>query len=261
MRCVSKKGQLTIFIVAGILIVGTIVFYFIFKQGLLPDIGGGKEINANAFLEACIEEKIQEADEILSLQGGDINNPSFYIPLEFIEEKVKRNISYLCYTNNYYVPCVNRQPLLMNHLEEEIESYINEEVRLCFDNLESSLKKQNYEVKKTYLGFNVELIPSKILVDIEGDMTLTRAEKTFKEKNFNIIVKSRLYDLATIAKEIVSGETEFCYFDANGFMLLYPEYKIDILRKKYTLIYTILEKNSLKKFRFAVRGCATRSGL
>ncbi len=256
----GDKGQLTIFIIMGVILVVSVGIFFLFRTGMIPTIGGGKEINSDAFLYDCLEEKIKQADEIISLRGGNIETPSFYIPFKFDKENIARNISYLCYTSNYYVPCVNRYPILLNHLEEEIENYISEDVKICFDELVSSLERQNYEVKKTYLGFDLNLVPDKILVEIDAEMTLTKTDETSKKTNFNVIVKSKLYDLVNIAKEIVNQEAEFCYFENNGFMLLYPEYKISKIRKKYSLIYTILDKETLKEFRFAIRGCVSRAG-
>ena len=64
-----------------------------------------------------------------------------------------------------------------------------------------------------------------------------------------------------MAHEIVSQESQFCYFEYLGYMLLYPEYKIDKFRTSdETIIYTIDHKDSKEMFRFAVRGCVIPPG-
>jgi len=256
----KKGGQVTIFIIIGIVIISAIALFLFFRTGISLDIGKGREINPTSFLDSCIEDKVKEAVEIISLQGGYISNP-LHKTFKFEDEKEFRDISYLCYTQNYYVPCVNQEPMLIQHLEDEIKSYISDEVNLCFDRLTSSLKKQNYDVDETYRGFEVELMPKKVIINIDAELTLTKSGETSKEENFKIIIPSRFYDLAIVVQEIISQEARFCNFEYIGFMLLYPEFKIDKFRTSdSTIIYTIGHEDSEEKFRFAVRTCVIPPG-
>src|SRR3989338_4569303 len=99
----DKRGQITIFIIVGILVVSGVVLFFLYNSNLLPEIGGRQETNVNAFLNVCLEEKTKEAVEELSLRGGDLN-PELHVEFKFMEEGVYRNISYLCYTENKFRP-------------------------------------------------------------------------------------------------------------------------------------------------------------
>ncbi len=254
MRC-NKKGQLTIFIIVGILIVGTIAGFFLIRQGLIPDIIGGKEINPNSFLEACLEEKISEAVNILSMQGGNIN-PKLYKRFKFEEDNQYWNISYLCYNQNSYDMCVNQVPMLVNHLEKEIENYIREDVKICFDELEHSLEKQNYDVKKKYEGFEINLELNKIILKINGGLELTKLDETTIQNNIGVIINSRLYNLLLIVNEIVNSEAQYCDFNINSYMLMYPEIKIKLfIDGEGVKIYIVEERDVEASFRFAIRGC------
>lgn len=250
----SYKGQVTIFIVVGILLISSISIFFLYRQGLIPTLGGGKEINPNEFLKDCLEEKAEEAIEIVSMQGGSIN-PKLNKKFKFDADTQYWNITYLCYTQNYYAACINQEPILIRHIEKEIKDHIEDEVQICFDELKNSLEKQNYDVKKKYNGLNVSLSQRKMQINIKGELDLTKNEESSKLKNFGIKYPSMLYDLAIVAQEIVAQEAEYCYFNYVGYPLMYPEFQIEIYEISGTHIYTVKWRENQDKFRFAVQGC------
>ena len=92
-------------------------------------------------------------------------------------------------------------------------------------------------------------------------MTLTKTGETTKEENFKVVIPSRIYDLAIVSQEIVSQEAKFCNFETVGFMLLYPDFKIErFTTGDLNKIYTITHKKTREKFKFAVRGCVIPPG-
>lgn len=256
----KKEGQITIFIIAGIIIVSAIAFFLLFRTGAVPEIWSKPETNPNVFLDSCIEDKVKEAVKIIGLQGGHINNP-LSKEFKFEEEGVFRNISYLCYNQNYYLPCINQEPMLIQHLKKEIKDYISDNVENCFNDLKLSLEKQGYTVNVKYNEFKIDLMSKKVIVNTDAEVTLTKSGETSKQDNFKIIVPSRFYDLAIVVQEITSQEARFCNFEYLGYMLTYPEFNIDKLRTSdSTIIYTVQHKDSKEKFRFAVRSCVIPPG-
>ena len=128
----NRRGQASIFIIIGIAIIVAFIFFFIFKGELVPTGIGGKEISPEAFLESCVEKKVKETVAIMLPQGGYVE-PEFSFRFQFNSEE-PQDISYLCYNENYYIPCVNQEPMLIEHLNQEIEDYIKEDVGNCFEN-------------------------------------------------------------------------------------------------------------------------------
>ena len=249
----EKKGQVTIFIIAGILLVSSIALFFLFKSGIVPEIGGKAEQNPNSFLESCLEDKIRETVEIISLQGGYMEN-SLNIYFKFEDEKVPRNISYLCYNQNDYVLCIPQKPMLIPHLEEEIHNNIFEEVRSCFDDLTSSLERSGYDVDAVYRGFEVDLIESEVDVGIDAEIILTKTGETTTQEDFKIVISSKLYELSKMVNEIVNKEATVGEFSHYHF-LLYPEF--DIIKYRTadsSIVYSVKHRESSEMFRFAVRG-------
>ena len=105
----NKKGQTTIFIIIAIVIVAAAaLIYFYYPQ--ISSVLGLTSENPTSFIKTCMEEEIEKSVATLSLQGGSIN-PENYITYG------NENIEYLCYTNEYYLPCVIQQPMLKQHIE------------------------------------------------------------------------------------------------------------------------------------------------
>ena len=259
----GKRAQVTIFITIGIILVVAVSLFLIIRSGIVSNIGGKKETSPNIFLLTCLEGKIKEGIEKLSLQGGDIDN-SGKISIDFLfkEEGISRNISYLCYNQNYYGPqcfscsaCVAQEPLLIQHIKNELHDYISDEVDFCMNEMKESLEKQGFETRLSYTGFNVEVIPKKVSVNIEGDLNLENAEESSTQKNFRVAIASMIYDLASVSHEIADQEARYCNFENAGYMILYPEWKIDIKKVEGTKIYSVKHVLSKEKFRFAIRSC------
>lgn len=259
----KKRGQVTIFIIVAIVIISIVALFFIFRGGVkIPGIGIGKEISPSSFLESCMEDKIREGIEIISLQGGYINNP-LHISYLFEDKDSPANISYLCYTQKDPLPCVNQEPMLIQHLKNEIYDYVKKDVNKCFTELGESLEKQGYDVDPTYRDFEVDLIEGKVIINIDTEitLTLTKTGETSKQEDFKIITPSRFYDLAIVVQEIISKEVMSCDFESVGYMLLYPQWDIDKTKlSDSTIIYIVEHKESKEKFQFAIRGCASSPG-
>ena len=109
---------------------------------------------------------------------------------------------------------------------------------------------------------NVEMGQDKILLDISQSMTVEKNSETRTFKNFDVEIKSPLYNLALVSLDIVEQEAEHCYFSYEGYNAFYPRYVIrpDSLSNS-NVIYTIKDKNSEKEFSFAIRGCAVSAGI
>ncbi|MFH1801282.1 MAG: hypothetical protein ABH804_00395 [archaeon] len=256
----NKRGQVTIFIVIGLILVGAVVLFFVVRSGFVLNLFKEKEINSASFLDLCIEEKLREGVQMISMRGGHITNP-LNRTFQFIGEK-SNDISYLCYNQNYYLPCINQEPMLIQHLKKEIKEYINQDVEECFNKLSASLEKQNYEVEKIYRDFDVEFAPGKIILNIDAELSLKKNEEVSIEKGFKIIKLSNFYDTAVVVQEIISQEAQYCNFEYTGYMLLYPKFKIEkFTTGDSTEIYRVEHKNSKEKFQFAVRSCVIPPGV
>ena len=255
----NKRGQVTIFIIMGVILVSAIFLFFIFRGQTQTETTSKIEKNPESFLESCIEDKVKEAIEFISLRGGYVDN-DLNINFKF-ENETAYNISYLCYNQRDYLKCINQKPTFMNDLRGEIKKYISQDVENCFNEIQSSLTKEGYKVNIDYRDFEVELLPKRIIIQTDSEIQIQKTGETTKQEDFKIKVASRLYELSFIIQELVNQEARFCYSENLGIMLVYPEFLIEKFRTgDSTMIYTVEHKDSKEKFRFAVKGCTIPPG-
>jgi len=251
------KGQVTIFIIIGILVIALGVLVYMFYPKIFP--GAETETkNPSTFIQECIEEKIQDTVEIVSLQGGSVN-PGFYYP--YYNGKSVDDIEYLCYTNQYYRPCVVQQPMIIQHIQSEIENEIKEDSEACFDSLVKSYENKGYDADMKKGNITVELLPEKIITTFSYELVLTKSG-TEKYQNFNVILDNNLYELASIANSIVHWETQYGDAEVTSYMNYYHNLKIE--KKKQvdeTTIYILTNLDDDKIFQFASRSYAFPSGI
>jgi len=251
----KKRGQANIFIILGILVVAGIgILILIMLQGK-PIIEINKpEENPKYFLEECIEPELRKNLNIISHQGGYIEN-SFSKKFKFKGEEYW-NISYLCYNRKNYLSCINQEPLLIQHLEKEISNSIKIKVEDCYNKYEETLIEKGYDAELSqYSGFELELKKGRIFLDINGELKLSRGEEVSTQENLKIIYRSDLYQLAVLAQEIVSQEAQYCNFDSLGYSMLHSDIDINKTLINGEVIYTLQEVHSKDKFRFAIRTC------
>jgi len=257
----NKKAQVTIFIIIAIMIVVLVALYFLFRESIGINITDTtSEENPGTYLENCLEDSVRDVIEILSLQGGSLE-PQLNISFRFNGEN-KKEIRYLCYNQNYYSPCVNQEPLLINTLQDEIKNEITLDVRACFDSLGKSLDDAGYVVDSTPMrNFEVTLMPNKIDINIDAEIILTKAGKRTTQDEFHAYIPTQLYGLTNVAQEIISQQARFCSFNELGYMLTYPDWSIsELMTGDSTIIYSLEHRKSHEKFRFAVRGCVIPPG-
>lgn len=245
------KGQITIFIILGLIIIVTFIIIFLLRNP--PKVEILDENNPQAYIETCTREAVEDALSILSPQGGDID-PKGYITFNGTD------IVYICYSGQFYRPCINQRPLLVEHIETEITNYITPIVRNCFQTMEFKLKKR-YDIETGDMQLTTRIFPKQISVDIYKKFKMTR-ETTAREFNhFKMNMQHPIYNFADIAMEVANQETHYCNFDNLGFMILYPDYDIT----RFTTgdedrIYVITERVTNQKFRFAIKSCWLPAG-
>lgn len=247
-----KRGQVTIFIILAIVIVVAIVFLFIFLRE--PESSVTKEANPKSIIQKCAEDPIKESVEIILRKGGEIS-PQLTIQYQ------GENYTYLCYQEDYYLPCYNLYPLLQERIENEIKENSKEEVQNCFNLMRDDYESRGFSVSGGATNFSVNLFSNSIKVNLKKNVEITDKDNSQKFEEFGFEIVSPLYGLVNIAREIVNSESQYCYFEYNGYMLLHPEYKIWRIDYDGTKIYKIIDRATGKEFKFAVRGCVSPPGI
>ncbi len=255
-----KKGQVTIFVIIAIIIVAAVLLILFLRGNIIPNPQKGIDVNPESFLDSCLKESLQDTIEEVGLKGGSIE-PETYKTFMF-EGEGPVDISYLCYTKNYYERCVNQQPMLINRVKEEIGRNLEGDINICWNEMGIKYEKEGYVVDAQRIrGYDIALDENRVSIIIDGVMSISRSGETAREELFKASVSSKFYDIVKVSQEIVSQEGRFCDFNSLGYMLNYPEYKINkFVTTDSVKIYTVENKNTGEKFRFAVRTCVIPPG-
>lgn len=248
----NKKGQMVIWAIVAIAIVAIIIFVSMiaFKPKIISPI----ESNPQAFVQKCVRDATLEAVDKMLPQGGFVN-PANY--------KLWHNtkVEYICQNLGSYYPCINQHPMFLNDEKSEIYNYILPRVENCFEQLKTEGAKLHQTITLGGMNLSVSLAPGLILVDINRKTTISnKGENIFLEK-YNVKMESSLYDLANVAMDIATSQGKYCYFEYNGYTILYPKWDISVdTMSDSTKIYTIKDTYSGKIMNIAIRGCAVPPG-
>jgi hypothetical protein len=241
----NKKGQVTIFIIIAILVVALGVLIYMFYPKIISRTTT-ETTNPSTFIQECMQDKIQNTVDTLSLQGGSVN-PTFYYTYG------KDNIEYLCYTNQYYRPCVVQQPMLIQHIQSEIQKEIKNDTISCFDSMKKSYENKGYQVDMKSGNTTVELLPEKIVTTFGYELVLTKGEAA-KYQDFKITLDNNLYELAGIANSIINWETQYGDAEVTTYMNYYHNLKVEKQKQlDETTIYILTNRDNGNKFQFASR--------
>ncbi|MDD5193638.1 MAG: hypothetical protein PHF67_03560 [Candidatus Nanoarchaeia archaeon] len=248
----NKKGQITIFIIlALIIVVSAFIIYFVFRKPVTTEVV--TEENPYGYIRACTFDALKNAVNILDEQGGDI------YPKGSVRY-LGKNITYLCYTSNFYSPCANQRPLLVEHIQKQLSDYMASELSKCFNSLKSKLENK-YSVEMGEMSSNLKLKSGEIDVEIKRKLLIRGDGKNQEYENFNIVFENQIYDLTKIAMEIANQESEFCSFDILGFMITYPKYSLNkFITGDSDTIYSIKDRKTNQEFKFAIRSCVLPAG-
>jgi hypothetical protein len=248
-----KKGQAAIWIILALMVL--IVLLVIILIPKKPTTGVSGEMNFQGIIENCVEENVEEAVDIMIPQGGFLKPENF-------KKYNGVNVAFLCENIGYYKPCINQHPLILSEIRNEIYDYILPPTKNCFENAIKDYQDKGYIISAKEMNLSVELVSEAVKVNINREINIEKAENIQKFDNFEIMVKSPIYDLAKVANEIANQEAVYCYFEYLGYSLLYPKFSIRrFVFSDSTEIYTITHKETDKEMNIAIRGCAIPAGI
>ena len=134
----NKRAQLTLFVIVAIIIITALVIGLIyFKQSTQ----GSPEEDIQGYIQKCINDGVKSSEAKLLENNGYMNLSNNY--LVYYGQKVP----YLCKATEFYVPCVNQEPMYIGHLKNEIKSDIEKKSQVCFSDLKYLLQKKGYNVE------------------------------------------------------------------------------------------------------------------
>lgn len=236
----KKRGQITIFIIIGLLI--SVIFIVLFinrdKLGFLNRQGPefSSEINKiNQIMNDCVKQRAVDAIRLAGLQGGYIILPENYLPMNI------SNVAFGYYKGEKTLPS-------KKIIEKEISTYVEITIPFCLDNEE--FPDINITKGKSYSEASMEnnyvLISARLPLSIKKENNAFTINNAYKHE---IPIKlGGIYDAANeiINKEIIEPESiDLSYLGSL-------DYHITILQKdEENIVYMITDDSEINNIPYS----------
>lgn len=219
----GKRGQLTIFIIIGIILLIIAGLYlalneFVFKSQFQQELQKQKNIPLEAqpiadFFSSCTKKVATDAVSIVAQHGGYITLPRDTIPTSdfsplpstleiFPNSNIRTSVWFREQPNGIHRTTIPS----IQFMESEIQGYINENFEQCLENLTTF----------TDIGFSftiggspksdVQILDKVVNVKVNLPVQISKADFSVSLENNLAQLDSRLGELHTIATEIVNKE-------------------------------------------------------
>ncbi len=204
----SKRGQVTIFIIIGILLLLALVLVIALKQELVTfkpgEIIPTQKGKVEQYITACIEQVGDDALELTGSQGGYIT-----VPADILEDGNKhlKVSSFLAIPYWAYGPTTNIPSL--DFIKEEIDRYMEQNIRGCL--LNSNAFTEAYDiVEKSEIKANTEIVQSKVLFNVQWNIEIRNKAGDVVTELIDHTGESpvKLKKIHTLAARIVEKEME-----------------------------------------------------
>jgi hypothetical protein len=249
----GKRGQVTLFIILGVVIVSSIVALFMFTRGA-EEANTPQKLGPRGFIDKCARDIVEDSvDEIMD--SGSVLDPSLYIRYN------GSNYTYLCYQADFLKPCKNLYPLMQSRIERLIYSETRDRIKEeCFDTLREDFENKGYDVTGGSWDYEANILPGEIRLTINFPIVISNEDTSQSFENFNTKILSPVYDIIHTTNHILNFESQYCHYDTTNHMLVYPDEKITVTTYEHSKLYKIESRSKGTEFKFAVRGCVYPPG-
>jgi len=247
----EKRGQATIFIIIGIVLVIIIALYIVGTQTkIIPPILGGGSVqdqmsDVDDHISDCLVEVGDEYITRIGLQGGYLSVvPDSY---KLYDDST---VSYLCYNQPNMITCSNRL-LTVAHMESELEDVISDGLDSCINVYDYSSDIRTAEDWTLQVDINQFTVDLTLVYPVE----IIDGEDEIKREEFVYAFDVPLGELYDVSVDIVNSEASLGDFDQLLYMLQkLSRYTIYKYRPYPDKIYQVQLREGDYVFQFAIEG-------
>ncbi|MEM4330464.1 MAG: hypothetical protein QW273_00450 [Candidatus Pacearchaeota archaeon] len=254
----NKKSQISLFIIIG-LFMFVIVLILIFFHDKLFSFQKVSTSSLSKEISSCIDDFLKNFEREF-FEKKEFNN-LFNVYYVYKGEK----IPFVCYSTQYYLPCVQQSPLFSEVIRRRIENKISQELSQCVLKLKEDYEKKGYTFDFSSFNLSFNFQEKSFFYNVEIPIFIRRGDTSFKLKTVSNSVPSYLPNLLKTAETIVNYETAFCEFDEVFWQRLNREIHIEKFRggdqTKVYILSPIHTNNQNEKIKMAIRTCILPAGI
>ncbi|MEK6834990.1 MAG: hypothetical protein AABX61_01870 [Nanoarchaeota archaeon] len=205
----QKRGQVTVFVILGIVIVVILALvFYLYGERLKIQTQEQTKFDTSTveplktFVQDCIDKYSLEGINLIGKQGGEIN-PGFYQNWNCVSPGSCDKVSYACYTTEYSA-CYNKKPFLKEFVQDELENYLKTKIVQCVDL--NKIRNSGYTVSAGELKLNVSMGDYATIVNVNYPITITKGDAVLKQDKFSKTFDVPLGRLIKVASDIIDLE-------------------------------------------------------
>jgi len=217
---VNSKGQVTIFIIVAVVLVGGVITYFAFRDSF--GVSVPEELRpVYDYYISCLEASVGEGVALLGEQGGRIDAGEFipgsaYMPFSSHLDFLGQGVPYWMYVSGNNL--LKENVPTKEDMERELEAYVGDRLKDCdFSDFEAV----GFDVYVGEGSVEVEVNDLDVDVEISNPVTIFKGESSVIVTRHGFRFSSKLGKFYDLAKEV------YDYEKANMFL---EKYALDVLR-------------------------------
>ena len=204
----SKKAQVTIFIIIGLVLVLAVVLVIALKQELVTfkpgEIIPTQKGKVEQFITACIEQVGDDALAKVGAQGGYIDVPAQITQdaNQYLRRSTFLVTPYWAYGPNTNIPS-------LDFIKQEIDRYMEQNIRGCLLNTDAFTEAYDI-IEKSEIKANTEIVESKVLFNVHWNIEIRNKAGDVVTELIDHTGESpvKLKRIHTLASRIVEKEME-----------------------------------------------------
>ncbi|MAE49746.1 hypothetical protein CMI48_02870 [Candidatus Pacearchaeota archaeon] len=220
-RDLSRRGQVTIFVLVALVIVAGVVVLFLVTDKLSVDEVPGEFAEVYAYYESCIAEQTGLALKVAGVQGGRIDTGAYepgssFAPFGNQLDFLGVGVPYWFTVSGNGV--VKENVPTLSKVEQEVGEALLSGLAHCDF---SRFAAQGFVVEVGSSTAKVSIQPQHVGVEVRSDMRVAREGASARRTDHEVEVQSSLGALYTVAREVYGKQLEQAFLE---------EYAIDVLR-------------------------------
>jgi len=185
---VSKRAQVSVFIIISIIVIAVVLIFFIFKTDVLEEEVPGDMQLIQDFVNDCVRLTGENALDHVGERGGYFS---------IFENSTQEGIAYYFY---------NGEDLMISkkNIEEEISVYMDSFIYFCINDFEDF---SDYEIEQGDAETNTLIMDDKVIFDINYPISVKKGDYSYVFEEFNgVEVFVRLGVMYSFAEDFIKEQ-------------------------------------------------------
>ncbi len=220
LRCRNKRGQITVFIILALVIIGLIGGYFFLIKPITSNIPTNIA-PVYSYYTSCIEQYAKTGANIMSSQGGYLQLPEFKPGSNYAPFSSQLGFMGLAIPYWYYISSNGLQKEQIPtkaQMQTELATYLKDEISKCdFTSFELS----GYNITMGDPTVKTIINNADIAVSVNQKISINYQDSSFILGNHNIVAVSRLGAFYDLAKKIYDYEQKNMFLENYTSDVLY----------------------------------------